>query len=739
MKFLVLIALFASSAVATVQHERDNTITKVVKLLQGMLDKSKAEGDEERKIYAKFKCYCDQSEAEKNASIKSLTEQIGVLESKIAEIQGDTGELSSEVAALKAAMAENEQAQKDATALRDKENKAFIAEEKDLSDAIGQMSEAIEVLAEVGADQTKSTGGDNKQFMAKASLLNVKVQDALQAATALMSAKQRSTVSAFVQAPFTGTYTSQSGQIMGILKNMRDTFKKNLGDARTTEKNAKEAYDKFMKVKQDAFDSMKESYEEKQKELGDNDGELSSKKKALADAEKQKASDEEFLDKLLPMCEEKAKQYANRNLLRANEEAAVAEAISILNSDDAFATFGTTDATSTGKTGKAASFIQMRAVRRHETADSHNRRLAKKVLDKAAKEAKSARLGKVAALLQAENPFTSVLDEIDKMIELIGEEAAADKKNLDWCNTERKENKDSLDSKKKEITSLKASIDKLTTTISDPKTGLKALIQEEEETLVQNTESQTTETKDRTTDNVAYQADIKNLVDAQAILKKGIKVLKAYYDDLTKKLEAGEALMQEDPEAPDATLNMKGQSKQGGDVIEMLEFILSETVKEEMDAHKDEEKAQADYEDSMAALKKQEADSQKNLANMQETLAEKEKELLETQEDLKETTKDKEAIEAYLLKIKPGCDFITKNYDEREASRKTEKAALEKAIGLIKATPAYKTAMAEAKVEGFGKCKEPCTKDEADAKCKACLADVTVPAYCAGHAGTKGC
>merc|ERR1719405_209110 len=101
----------------------------------------------------------------------------------------------------------------------------------------------------------------------------------------------------------------------------------------------------------------------------------------------------------------------------------------------------------------------------------------------------------------------------------------------------------------------------------------------------------------------------------------------------------------------------------------------------------------------MAKLKKQEADSQKNLANMQETLAEKEKELLETQEDLKETTKDKEAIEAYLLKIKPGCDFITKNYDEREKNRKTEKAALEKAIGLIKATPAYKTAMAEALIK----------------------------------------
>merc|ERR1719454_2270797 len=100
MKFLVLFAL-AFSATAVVQ-EGDRTITKVVKLLQDMLDKSKAEGDEERTIYGKFKCYCDQSEAEKTASIKALTEEIAVLESKIAEIQGETGELSSDCAKLKA-------------------------------------------------------------------------------------------------------------------------------------------------------------------------------------------------------------------------------------------------------------------------------------------------------------------------------------------------------------------------------------------------------------------------------------------------------------------------------------------------------------------------------------------------------------------------------------------------------------------------------------------------------------
>merc|ERR1719409_589703 len=100
MKLIVLFAFLALST--TVAVEKDSTITKVVKLLQNMLDKSTREGDEERKIYAKFKCYCDTNEAEKNDSVKSLNEQISVLESKIAELQGATGELSSDCAELKA-------------------------------------------------------------------------------------------------------------------------------------------------------------------------------------------------------------------------------------------------------------------------------------------------------------------------------------------------------------------------------------------------------------------------------------------------------------------------------------------------------------------------------------------------------------------------------------------------------------------------------------------------------------
>merc|ERR1719178_86084 len=106
----------------------------------------------------------------------------------------------------------------------------------------------------------------------------------------------------------------------------------------------------------------------------------------------------------------------------------------------------------------------------------------------------------------------------------------------------------------------------------------------------------------------------------------------------------------------------------------------------------------------MTQLKKEEAEAEKSLADLQESLATKEQELLTAKEDLKATTEDKVAIEDYLEKIKPGCDFITTNFDLREKNRKTE---------------------------SYGDCKEQCVKDSAHVNCKACMADVTKPAYCA--------
>merc|ERR1719198_2431479 len=141
----------------------------------------------------------------------------------------------------------------------------------------------------------------------------------------------------------------------------------------------------------------------------------------------------------------------------------------------------------------------------------------------------------------------------------------------------------------------------------------------------------------------------------------------------------------------------------------------------------------------MTGLKQEEADMQEQLVNTKKELSEAELELEGKREELDVTTREKIAIERYLEKIKPGCDFITENFETRESNRGQEKDALEKASTLIKDTPVYKSAMAEAHADSFGDCKETCTENEEHVKCKACMAKTSVPGYCAGHKDTEGC
>jgi len=353
----------------------------------------------------------------------------------------------------------------------------------------------------------------------------------------------------------------------------------------------------------------------------------------------------------------------------------------------------------------------------------------------------SVRAKKIAAMVTAGNPFIEVLKQIELMLKVNVKEGQADKENLDWCNSERTTNDATHLAKVTQIDTLEGEIDGLNTTINDPETGLLKQIVQTEQSLADCVQAQKTQTAERMEANSAYQVDIKNLVAADEILVKAIKVLKRYYDELAAKIEASEFLQhkREDPAPPETYGKFEGQSEKGTNAIDMLEFILTSTRSEEQEAHSDEEVAQHGYEDSMTSLKEEEAGTEQNIVTLQQTLADKQEEELNKKQELKGTKADKVAVEKYLVSIKPGCDFITENFDTREANRETEKVALEKCDGLIRATAVYKTAVAEAHVESFGDCKKPCVEDEEHVECKACVADTTVPGYCAGHKLTPGC
>merc|ERR1719265_2776138 len=111
---------------------------------------------------------------------------------------------------------------------------------------------------QAGADASLASlkGSVNKRST-KLHALIVKTKEVLKAASARLPSKLLRIVDNFLQAPFTGDYRAQSGEIIGILKNMRDTFKANLASSRSSENVAAEAYTKISKVQADAYSNMK--------------------------------------------------------------------------------------------------------------------------------------------------------------------------------------------------------------------------------------------------------------------------------------------------------------------------------------------------------------------------------------------------------------------------------------------------------------------------------------------------
>jgi len=688
---LVLVSLFSCIADAARLADADKSaaVGKVVKMLQGMLKQSQDDWKSDEKAYGDFKCYCDDNADKKSQAIQEATTSISLLTNKIEGLQGSSGALSIQTAQLEADMAENKQARNEATGLREKEEKAFQTESADLTAAISQMGEAIKLLSAIGADQASASGADHEKFMGKykeSSLVSVQssVKRALMAAGSFLDPVKKAQVLAFLQAPFTGTYTAQSGQIVGILKSLMDTFKDNLQSAKATEKVSKESYATFTKNKEDEHASLKTSYDTKQASLGTNDGDLATKKMQLQQFAKQKEEDGEFLGTLTNQCADKKKAYEERKLFAANEDLALSQAIAILDNDVASEKFGAVDATSKGKTGV---LLQLKR--------SSPLVLASKLLQKEAAEQHSARLNKVLVLLQAGNPFTVVLQQIDKMIKLVDGEQTVDEDQKAFCEKTNARNSNNLDAATDSLNALEADIAKLNADINDPMTGLKKQLTEAEESLKTNLKNQGAETSTRRTENIAYQKDVSTMGDAISMLAKAEKMLSGYYDTLDNE-QVG--LMQRSPTPPKTFEgSYKGQNEQAKKVLSMLAFIKSETEKEEEVAHDGELKSQHDYEDSMKSLVDGEASLQETIAKLNADVASTEKELLEKHEDEDNTERQKITLERYIEKMKPGCDFILENYDGRTKSRSLEKKSLQEVKAKLKTTPAFSSAQQKAK------------------------------------------
>jgi len=131
-------------------------------------------------------------------------------------------------------------------------------------------------------------------------------------------------------------------------------------------------------------------------------------------------------------------------------------------------------------------------------------------------------------LQEVKNPFETVLQEIEKMTEVLKQEGDADKAKFDWCDTERTNTQAIIDQKTQLIAQLTTTIGELESQI----TQLESDIASNEQLLTENRKNQAESTATRKEENVAYQTDISHLVEAQSLLNKATAVLKRYSESL---------------------------------------------------------------------------------------------------------------------------------------------------------------------------------------------------------------
>merc|ERR1719230_1872289 len=238
---LALLAAVTASA-----SDAPSPIRKVVTLIEEMKATVEKEAKDDLKAYDEYKCWCDTNGAEKKDAIEYATEEIASLEAFLEEAAGKEGELKTQIAGLEDDIAEDNSALANARSVRDKENEEFAAFEADSKESIALLGQALEVLSKVQLVQKGNAQVDSALLQVKKvverhfpSYQNVMQKDLYDMIGSLQDMVGSGKGQSFLhqsQAPIAGggqaagakSYNSRSGQIVGILSEMKDEFVRDL-------------------------------------------------------------------------------------------------------------------------------------------------------------------------------------------------------------------------------------------------------------------------------------------------------------------------------------------------------------------------------------------------------------------------------------------------------------------------------------------------------------------------------
>jgi len=646
MRVIAFLSLVTSAWCLQVETEdqewKERPIAKVVRLLTDMQKQLQKEAEEDEDAYEQMVCWCETNDKEKTKAVTLAGQRITQLGSDIEAYAAKATQLTTDIETLKEQVAELDESLDKATEVRDKELAEFVAEEKDMIQSITSLKGAVVTLSKANSEvQTESL---------------LQVRSLLQRHASKhrhLLARQGMVLSLLQQKTSHRTATPASGEIFGMLKQMKESFETNLAESTKEEKQAAEEYSQLKAAKTKEIAAGKSQTETKEVELADAQEKGALAKQDLKDTTAQLKADEEFLADMRPKCASADKEYEARVKARTAEIQAVSETIGILTSDEANDAFT-----------KSMNFVQ-RSMKRV----SVRREQASKVLREASKKFKSVQLLNLASSARLD-AFGKVIEQISATVDALKQEQKDEVKDKDFCISELNANeretakytdqKEALDQK---IADLTASIAELTESIA-------TLKQEVTDTQVGMMKA----TEVRKAENADFNEVVADQRATQAILEKALDRLKETY-----------GFMQEGESQPEQKTYAK--SAGGGGAVAMIEEIVTESKDLEMKALGDEQASQAAYEGYVKDGNKAITAATTDIANKADAKAKADQALAEADGDLKSTIDTILKLGDMATEIHGQCDFLLKNFEARQSARTEEIDALNQAKQIFSSMP----------------------------------------------------
>jgi len=643
---------------------KNRPVSKVITLLKDMLKQLEKEAEEDEAIYDQLACWCETNDKEKSKSIADAEARIEDLTTKIEDMTASSSRLGTEIKNLEKEVAENQDALDKATSIRQKELAEFNAEEKDLLGSISALKSAVTVLGkhhDAAAFLQMPSGHINSVATTMKNAMNLH-SNLLQG---VLTHTQRRAVVSFIQSPedyfdaaptFKQSYAPQSGEIFGILKQMKETFETNLGDTQKDEQANQKAYEDLKAAKEEEIKAGQDQIDKKTEELASTDEKLANAKEDLEDTQKSLSADEEFLSMLKEKCSGTDAEWEQRQKARQTEMEACSKALAVLSSDDAHDLFT--------KTFNPA-FIQTER-------SSARRSQASEVLSRVANKLNSPRLAAIAMRVKLD-AFVKVKKAIDDMVAALLKEKADEIKHKDFCVEEFNSNQLKTEDKTRDKTDLLTKIEDLEMTIKTLGADIARLKSEMSEMQVQMKRAG----ENREKENKEFQMTVADQRATQKLLGAALGILKGFYDKA--------AFLQQEPAGPPPPPGFKEfkKSDSAGGVMGMISQIINDAKAMEADAIRSEEDAQKAYEDFVKETNASIEAKSKEMINKKEENAKAEAELTETKEAKENVLLELEQLSNYNAELHQSCDFIVKNFEIRQSARDEEIDALKQAKAIL--------------------------------------------------------